>query len=66
MPQRLPLSTRARPPLKRAKDPAGGMKFYLLGEGAQPQGGIQNYLIAVTELEPEGDQLELEGDQPQE
>ena len=28
MPQRLPLSTRARPPLKRAKDPAGGIKFY--------------------------------------
>jgi hypothetical protein len=44
--------------------------LYLLGEGAQPQGGIQNYLIAVTELELElvGDQLELEleGDQPQE
>ena len=27
MPQRLHLSTRARPPLKSAKDPAGGIKF---------------------------------------
>ena len=27
MPHRLPLNTRAWPPLKRAKDPAGGIKF---------------------------------------
>ena len=33
MPHRPPLNTRAWPPLKRAKDPAGGIKFLTYSKG---------------------------------